>query len=116
MEQKKRIHGDFDALYAKYGTQLRFPVYLGQALTEAPLEELELSVRSYNCLKRAGMKNVGDVVQNIDSRQDLLKIRNLGMRSANEIMQAIMEFQYSLLPDEGKTRYLRRVSELNESE
>ena len=62
------------------------------------------------------MKNVGDVVQNIDSRQDLLKIRNLGMRSANEIMQATMEFQYSLLPDEGKTRYLRRVSELNESE
>ena len=41
------------------------------------------------------------------------QIRNLGMRSANEIMQAIMEYQYFLLSDEGKSRYLRRVEELN---
>ena len=114
MEQKRRIHGCFDTLYEKYGMQLRFPVYLGQALTEAPLEDLELSVRSYNCLKRAGMRTVGDVVQNIERRTDLLKIRNLGRRSANEIMQAIMEYQYFLLSDEGKDRYLKRVAELNE--
>ena len=114
MEQKRRNHREFDAIYKKYGTQLRFPVYLGQALTEAPLEDLELSVRSYNCLKRAGMQTVGDVVESIETRTDLMRIRNLGMRSANEIMQAIMEYQYFLLSDEGKIRYLKRVEELNE--
>ena len=114
MEQKRRTHGEFDSIYAKYGKQLRFPVYLGKTLAEAPLEDLELSVRSYNCLKRAGMQTVGDLVEGIDSRDDLLKIRNLGMRSANEIMQAVMAYQYFLLSDDGKARYLKRVAELNE--
>ena len=113
MEQRRRTHGEFDALYEKYGTRLRFPVYLGKSLTEAPLEDLELSVRSYNCLKRAGMQTVGDVVERINGRADLLKIRNLGMRSADEIMEAIMVYQYSLLSDERKVRYLKRVAELN---
>ena len=113
MEQRRRTHGEFDALYEKYGTQLRFPVYLGKSLTEAPLEDLELSVRSYNCQKRAGMQTVGDVVERINGRTDLLKIRNLGMRSADEIMEAIMVYQYSLLSDERKVRYLKRVAELN---
>ena len=114
MEQKRRTHGELNTVYAKYGKQLRFPIYLGQALTEAPLEDLELSVRSYNCLKRAGMRTVGDLVEGIDGRTDLLKIRNLGIRSANEIMQAVMEYQYYLLSDEGKSRYLKRLAELNE--
>ena len=114
MEQKRRTHGEFNSVYAKYGKQLRFPVYLGRALKEAPLEDLELSVRSYNCLKRAGMRTVGDLVEGIDGRTDLLKIRNLGIRSANEIMQAVMEYQYDLLSEEGKSRYLKRVAELNE--
>ena len=113
MEQKRRIYGELEGLYRKYGRQLRFPVYLGKALTEAPLENLELSVRSYNCLKRAGMRTVGDLVEGIEGREDLLKIRNLGMRSAEEIMQAVMEYQYFLLSEEGKIRYLRRVEELN---
>ena len=59
------------------GRRLRFPVYLGKELLETPIEELELSVRSFNCLRRAGMATVGDLVQNIDTREDLLKIRNL---------------------------------------
>ena len=113
MEQKRRVNEDFDTIYGKYGKQLRFPVYLGEKLLTAPLEDLELSVRSYNCLKRAGMQTVGDVVEKFQRRTDLMKIRNLGMRSANEIMQAIMEYQYALLSDEGKVRYLKRVAELN---
>jgi hypothetical protein len=81
------------------GRRLRFPVYLGKELLETPIEELELSVRSFNCLRRAGMATVGDLVQNIDTREDLLKIRNFGRRSADEIMDAIMEYQYTILPD-----------------
>ena len=60
------------------GRRLRFPVYLGKELLETPIEELELSVRSFNCLRRAGMATVGDLVQNIDTREDLLKIQAAG--------------------------------------
>ena len=44
---------------------------------------------------------------------DLLHIRNLGIRSADEIMTALMEYQFSLLSDEGKKKYLARIDELN---
>ena len=62
------------------------------------------------------MATVGDLVQNIDTREDLLKIRNLGRRSADEIMDAIMEYQYLILPEKMKKRYLARVAELNRRE
>ena len=100
-------------LCRKLGMRPRFPVYMSGELMNAPLEELELSVRSYNCLRRAGMFTIGDVVKGIDGRNDLLRIRHLGMRSADEIMNAIMEYQFSILPEGGRKKYLDRIAELN---
>lgn len=115
MEQRRRNFREFDDVYRKYGKRFRFPVYLGETFLETPLEDLELSVRSYNCLRRAGVRYIGDIVDSIDSRADLLKIRNLGAKSADEIMTALMEYQFSLLSDEGKKKYLVRIAELNSS-
>ena len=95
------------------GRRLRFPVYLGKELLETPIEELELSVRSFNCLRRAGIATLGDLVQNIHTREDHLKISKLGRRSPDEIMDAIMEYQYTILPDGAKKKYLDRIMELN---
>ena len=113
MEQRRRNFREFDDIYRKYGKRFRFPVYLGEAFLEAPLENLELSVRSYNCLRRSGIRYVYDIVNRIDNRTDLLQIRNLGIKSADEIMTALMEYQFSLLSDEGKKKYLARIDELN---
>ena len=113
MEQRRRNFREFDDVYRKYGKRFRFPVYLGEEFMETPLDNLELSVRSYNCLWRAGIRNVGNIVNRIDNRTDLLHIRNLGIRSADEIMTALMEYQFSLLSDEGKKKYLARIDELN---
>ena len=113
MEQRRRNIREFDDIYRKYGKRFRFPVYLGEEFMETPLDNLELSVRSYNCLWRAGIRNVGNIVNRIDNRTDLLHIRNLGIRSADEIMTALMEYQFSLLSDEGKKKYLARIDELN---
>ncbi len=44
-----------------------------------PIEELELSVRSYNCLKRAGISTVEDLANK--SQEDMMKVRNLGKRN-----------------------------------
>lgn len=52
---------------------------------------LNLSVRSYNCLKRAGIDNVHEVVELMDAGR-LHRIRGLGKRSADEIMKKTMEF------------------------
>ena len=113
MTERERDCKELHELCSRLGKRPRFPVYLGKELLETPIEELELSVRSYNCLRRAGMVTVGDIVQNINTREDLMKIRNLGMRSADEIMNAIMEYQFSILPEGGRKKYLDRIAELN---
>ena len=51
---------------------------------EMTIEELDLSVRSFNCLKRAGINTVGDLVNK--SEDDMMKVRNLGRKSLEEVM------------------------------
>ena len=48
-----------------------------------PIEDMDLTVRSYNCLKREGVATVGDLVQK--SEEDLLEIRNFGQKSIDEV-------------------------------
>jgi DNA-directed RNA polymerase subunit alpha len=48
------------------------------------IDELELSVRSYNCLKRAGINTVGELCEK--SMEDLMKVRNMGRKSLDEIL------------------------------
>ena len=54
-----------------------------------PVEELQLTVRSYNCLKREGIHTVGELVAR--SEQDLLDIRNFGTKSIDEVKQKLAE-------------------------
>lgn len=58
------------------------------------VEELELSVRSYNCLKNARIRTLGELVQKSES--DLLKTRNFGRKSLNEIRDILMNMGLSL--------------------
>jgi DNA-directed RNA polymerase subunit alpha len=59
-----------------------------------PIEEMDLSVRSYNCLKREGVQTVGELVHK--SEQDLLDIRNFGQKSIEEVKQKLAEMGLSL--------------------
>ena len=52
-------------------------------ILETSIEDLEFSVRSYNCLKRAGIHTVADIVNK--SEQDMIKVRNLGKKSLDEV-------------------------------
>ncbi|MDM8527225.1 DNA-directed RNA polymerase subunit alpha [Anaerolineales bacterium HSG24] len=71
-------------------------------LYEAPIEELELSVRAYNCLKRAGITQVGEILQKLKKGQDeLLAIRNFGQKSLDELMDKLEEKGFlSVLADD----------------
>lgn len=55
--------------------------------TNMPIEELDLTVRSYNCLKRAGIENVDELTQRTED--EMLRIRNLGKKSLKEIKEKL---------------------------
>jgi len=63
-------------------------------LLEMSIEELDLSVRSYNCLKRAGINTVGELTQK--TADDMMKVRNLGKKSLAEVEGKLAEFGLSL--------------------
>jgi DNA-directed RNA polymerase subunit alpha len=57
---------------------------------DVPIEDLELSVRAYNCLKRAGIVRVGEVIQRLEKgTEGLLSIRNFGQKSLDELMDQL---------------------------
>jgi DNA-directed RNA polymerase subunit alpha len=54
---------------------------------DVPIEELELTVRAYNCLKRAGITRVGEVLERLEKgEEEILAIRNFGRKSLNELV------------------------------
>ena len=61
---------------------------------EMSIDELELSVRSYNCLKRAGINTVAELCDK--SPEDMMKVRNLGRKSMEEVEQKLSELGLSL--------------------
>ena len=58
------------------------------------IEELDLSVRSYNCLKRAGINTVGDLTQK--NEEEMMRVRNLGRKSLKEVIQKLREIGLEL--------------------
>ncbi|MFO7266156.1 MAG: DNA-directed RNA polymerase subunit alpha [Bacillota bacterium] len=63
------------------------------------IEELDLSVRSYNCLKRAGINTVEELIKKTEA--DMLKVRNLGKKSLQEVKEKLAQYGLSLRqPDE----------------
>lgn len=65
---------------------------------EMTIEELDLSVRSYNCLKRAGINTVEELTEKTED--DMMKVRNLGKKSLEEVIQKLEELGFGLKPSE----------------
>ncbi|MEQ8962271.1 MAG: DNA-directed RNA polymerase subunit alpha [Coleofasciculus sp. C2-GNP5-27] len=66
--------------------------------SQIPIEELQLSVRAYNCLKRAQINSVADLLDY--SQEDLLEIKNFGQKSAEEVIDALQKRLGITLPHE----------------
>ena len=69
-----------------------------QKILETSIDDLELSVRAYNCLKRAAINNVQDLVNK--SENEMMKIRNLGRKSLKEVMDKIKDMGLSFRNDD----------------
>ena len=66
-------------------------------VTDMNIDELELSVRSFNCLKRAGINTVAELCSK--STEDMMKVRNLGRKSLDEVIKKLSELGLSLRQD-----------------
>ena len=83
------------------------------------IEVLNLSQRSYNCLKRAGVYTIGDLINNFDtkpgetSRSQLRKIRNLGSKSAEEIIMNLFYYHFTVLPEKNRVAYMAQLVKEN---
>ncbi len=69
-----------------------------EKVLEMTIEELDMSVRSFNCLKRAGIDTVEDLVNKTED--DMIKVRNLGKKSLEEVIQKLHSLGLSLKKDE----------------
>lgn len=69
-----------------------------EKVLEMTIEELDLSVRSYNCLKRASINTVEDLTNKTE--EDMMKVRNLGRKSLEEVLQKLNALGLSLAPSE----------------
>lgn len=69
-----------------------------EKVLEMSIEELDLSVRSYNCLKRAGINTVEDLIGKTE--EDMMKVRNLGRKSLEEVLNKLTELNLALKASE----------------
>ena len=65
-----------------------------EKVLEMTIEELDLSVRSFNCLKRAGIDTVEDLISRTE--EDMIKVRNLGRKSLEEVIQKLASLGQTL--------------------
>jgi DNA-directed RNA polymerase subunit alpha len=65
--------------------------------TDLSIEELDLSVRAYNCLKRANIYTVGDLLKKTE--RELMDIKNFGKKSADEVIERLKAFGFSMAKD-----------------
>ena len=67
-------------------------------ILEMSIEEMDLSVRSYNCLKRAGIHTIEDLTKKTED--DMLKVRNLGKKSLDEVILKLNSYGLKLKEQE----------------
>ena len=69
-----------------------------EKVLDLTIDELDLSVRSFNCLKRAGINTVEDLINK--SEEDMMKVRNLGRKSLEEVIAKLNSFGFTLKKDD----------------
>ncbi len=106
-----RIQRDHMQLFINVGEEVEAPKPEARTERKKPIinlnrsvEELELSVRSYNCLQKANIKTIRELVTKTDS--EMLKTRNFGRKSLNEIKQILGEMGLSLGMSEDDIKHL----------
>lgn len=96
-----------------------FQVIFTDEQMKQDIEVLDLKPRAYNCLRRYGFRTLENLVNGVYTKEDesskkqLLRIRNLGRKTAEEILMKVFYYQFMVLPDDRKKSYMEKVVEAN---
>ena len=96
-----------------------FQVMFTKEQMKQEIDVLDLNTRAYNCLRRNGLNTVGDVVNGVETRdgesskRQLLRLRNLGKNTAEDILIHMFYYQFMVLPDDRKKPYMEKIAAIN---
>ena len=99
-------------LYLYYGVNIRVKIGYTRKTCETSIDELQLSVRAWNALKRSGVNTIGELIDVIQG-DGLMKIRNLGRKSMVEIKTKILEQGFKDLSEQEKVNFFKYLIENN---
>ena len=98
------------ALYGAFGKCVKVSIPFSQKACDTSIDELDFSVRASNAMKRASIFTIGQAIDLI-ADDGLLKIRNLGKKTQNEIKTRVLVFGFKRLTEIEKTYFFRGVVE-----
>ena len=96
--------GLVDTLHRIFGKNIKVNVGFYKSACDASIEELVLSVRSYNALRRANVSTLGDLIERLNEG-GLKSIRNLGAKSYSEIQTKMLVYGFERLSEKEKTEF-----------
>lgn len=102
-------------LHDKKGGTFHYTLATNKQMRDQDIDVLELSVRSYHCLKRANINTIGDIIEYVESGQDLRHIRNCGMRSVAEIKENLFIWYFMTIPKDKQAQFVMDTIERNRS-
>ena len=120
-EMNRYLEGTtIEEIMITHSKMFHFKVNLSRSQMEQDIEVLDLTPRAYNCLRRAGINTLGSLINNystkekLSSKQQLRRNRNLGEKTAIDILLKLFYYQFSITPDEEKADYMKSLIESNE--
>ena len=102
--EKAKSNGLINTLYSAFGNNINTSIAFSQSACDAGIDSIEFSVRASNALKRSGLLTIGSVIDAI-MNDELLRIRNLGRKSYNEIKTKILLYGYKRLTEREKIAF-----------
>lgn len=111
MDAEKQC-GLVDTLHRIFGKNIKVNVGFSKSACDASIEELVLSVRSYNALRRANISTLGDLIERLNE-SGLKSIRNLGAKSYSEIQTKMLVYGFERLSEREKSEFFYNLVENN---
>ncbi len=105
-------NGLISTIYGVFGKCVKVSIPFSQKACDTSIDELDFSVRANNSMKRVGVFTIGEVIDLIAS-DGLLRIRNLGKKTQNEIKTRILVFGYERLTENERKRFFYDVVDKN---
>ena len=105
-------YGLIKVIHKTIGNGARMNLGFTKNVCNISIEELSLSVRGFNVLKRSNLDTIGDVIDAMNDKK-LMSLRNLGEKTSREIKTKIVNFGYDSMSDKDKKDFLREIIDLN---